>query len=157
MKKFLKKQIATQKWKILTMNIISDTSAILSRIIISKTNNFSLRPIATWAIYGIKLFGTSCGSSPIIPDWWAPTGLKYRSKVALQSWKKNFCLYFIFLKKQKLLFLTLGPKNFVKLHKKIEKISALWASSSQRPINDYIEFLPWKQADWWPYIFEKPP
>ncbi len=32
--------------------------------------------IHTWAMKGTRLFGTPKGSSPIMPDEWAPTGLK---------------------------------------------------------------------------------
>ena len=37
---------------------------------------------------GMRLLGTPCGSSPISPDGWAPTGLKYLSSRQLQSYKK---------------------------------------------------------------------
>ena len=33
-------------------------------------------PTATWAMNGMRLFGMPCGSSPMVPDGCAPTGLK---------------------------------------------------------------------------------
>ena len=42
--------------------------------------SFSNFPLATWAIYGIRLLGIPFGFSPILPLGCAPTGLKYRSR-----------------------------------------------------------------------------
>ena len=44
-----------------------------------------LEPTATWARKGMRLLGMPEGSSPIVPDSCAPTGLKYRSTVIRQS------------------------------------------------------------------------
>ncbi len=42
--------------------------------------SFSRRPTATWAMKGMRLLGMPLGSSPMRPDSWAPTGLKYRRR-----------------------------------------------------------------------------
>jgi len=52
---------------------------------LSKIVNYDSSPIATFAIYGIKLFGMSFGDSPINPDGFAPTGLKYLKMPTCQS------------------------------------------------------------------------
>ena len=33
---------------------------------------------------GMRLAGTPCGSSPIDPEGWAPTGFKYLKTIAFQ-------------------------------------------------------------------------
>lgn len=33
----------------------------------------------------MRLLGMPCGSSPILPEAWAPMGLKYRSSTAFQA------------------------------------------------------------------------
>ena len=49
-----------------------------------QAESFSNLPTATCEIYGIRLFGTPFGSSPINPLLCAPTGLKYLSKAICQ-------------------------------------------------------------------------
>jgi hypothetical protein len=40
-------------------------------------------------MYGIRLVNAFVGSSPIRPEGWAPTGLKYRKQIMFQFCRMN--------------------------------------------------------------------
>ena len=58
------------------VDVIPDTRSIRRIVVVSKYIQVWPSPTATWAMNGIKLFGSPLGSSPINPLSCAPTGLK---------------------------------------------------------------------------------
>lgn len=90
------------------VNVVSNSSAIVGVVIISKNlqnlqfSDSNLRDEGlkrkwlkvNWSLLPdlcltIKLFGWPAGSSPILPLSWAPTGLKYRNEMTAQRYSNN--------------------------------------------------------------------
>ena len=62
--------------EVLDVDVVAHAGAVDGVVVVAEDASLSRLPTATWAMKGIRLLGMPDGSSPIVPDACAPTGLK---------------------------------------------------------------------------------